>query len=255
MATTYLRRHRAVELVVVAALAVLPAVVCLVVVLAGRSTPPGPLCDRAAGTAAQRRGVNTGDGPSVVVIGDSYAVGVGVGPRGSWPVRLPGRVHVDAFSGSGFSEEASPCGPVSYADRARRAVGGRARALVVVAGGLNDVQMSDAAIRAGFRDLMAELVGHRVLVVGPPPAPTRADLVPRVDALLAQLSAESGAAYLSMAEVSLDYRADGLHPSSSGQDEFGDVVAAEVAVLMPPRRRPRLPFFRDLSGGSAARGR
>ena len=95
----------------------------------------------------------------------------------------PGEVHVAGFSGSGFSARASTCGRVSFHDRAPTALGVRP-ALVVVEGGLNDYDQPAAAIDRGFRDLMADLAGQRVVVVGPADAPARAGAVPRVDALL-----------------------------------------------------------------------
>ena len=68
----------------------------------------------------------TGSGERVVVVGDSWSAGLGLDdPVQSWPSRLPGRIHVAGFSGTGFSAHASPCGRVSFArpraGRARRA--------------------------------------------------------------------------------------------------------------------------------------
>ena len=71
-----------------------------------------------------------------------------------------------------------------------------------------------------------------MVVVGPPPAPDRAAGVPRVDALLAELSASAGLTYLSMAGTDIEYLADGLHPTVAGHRAFGDLVAA--ALLAPP---------------------
>jgi acyl-CoA thioesterase-1 len=215
----------------------LPAVVALaalttttaVVVDRATGSAPDP-CERRASAAAERRDLDTGLGRDVVVIGDSYSVGLGVRPLQSWPVRLPGRVHVDGYSGSGFSAGASPCGPeVSYAARAARAVAGRPDALVVVEGGLNDWGASDAEISAGFEDLMRVLAGRDVLVVGPPPAPTRAGEVARVDAVLQRMSTAFGAAYVSMADADLPYLDDRLHLTPAGHLAFGDRVAAALA--------------------------
>ncbi len=146
------------------------AVVHVVLVVAGlgalsvaRATGgDSPGCDRARQAAADRRDLDTGSGTPIVVVGDSYSVGAGVAPLDSWPTRLPGRVHVDGFSGSGFSAGASGCGPVSYAERAARAVAGRPGALVVVEGGLNDHDQSDEDIAAGFQRLTGRLAGHDV---------------------------------------------------------------------------------------------
>ena len=84
-------------------------------------------CARFAKASATRAVADTGTGAPVVVIGDSYSVGLGLDrPARSWPAELDGRVHVAGFSGSGFSEGASGCGEVSFADRAADAVGGNA---------------------------------------------------------------------------------------------------------------------------------
>lgn len=179
--------------------------------------------------AAARLSADVGTGQRVVVIGDSYSVGLGLDRAAdSWPSRLPGRIHVSGFSGSGFSDRASGCGRVSFADRAPRAVRNGAD-LVVVEGGLNDVDRTDAEIRAGFERLMRALGDLPVLVVGPADAPSRTTQVSRVDALLEELAEQHGASYLSMRELDLAYLEDRLHLTPAGHREFGDVVAAWVA--------------------------
>lgn len=186
-------------------------------------------CDRFARTSAVRAGHDAGTGRRLVVIGDSYSVGLGLDePEGSWPSRLPGRVHVAGFSGSGFSPRASGCGRVSFADRAPAAVADGAD-LVVVEGGLNDFDRTDTEISDGFQALVAALADSLgdvpLVVVGPPPAPARAAEVPRVDSLLARLAAAHGATYLSMAGAELTYLTDGLHLTAEGHRTFGDAVA------------------------------
>jgi len=147
----------------------------------------------------------------------------------SWPHRLPGRVIVAGFSGSGFSKDASGCGQVSYA---ARAAAGLRRAghvdLVVVEGGLNDYDQPTAAIRAGFDDLLDELGDRPVVVVGPAPAPSRADAVPRIDALLARLSTQHGVSYVRMAGTNFPYLPDRLHLTPAGHEQFGDRVAHAI---------------------------
>jgi acyl-CoA thioesterase-1 len=179
--------------------------------------------------AAERADLITGSGQDVLVIGDSYSVGLGVDAADSWPTRLPGRVRVEGFSGSGFSRDASECGAVSYADRAPRALAYDAR-IVVVEGGLNDADQPRAAIRRGFARLIAELGHRRMLVVGPAPAPERAAAVPAVDRELSRLSLRYGVGYLSMLDADLSYLDDGLHLTASGHDEFGDRVAAALST-------------------------
>lgn len=188
----------------------------------------GSRCERFAAASVQRAAAVTGTGRPVVVIGDSWSVGLGLtDPVASWPSRLPGRVRVAGFSGSGISADASPCPRSSFADRASAAVHGGAD-LVVVEGGLNDVDQSDAAIRAGFDRLMVPLAGHRVVVVGPAAAPSRADRVARVDALLADLAARHGATYVRATGLALDYLPDGLHLTPAGHRTFGDAVARAI---------------------------
>lgn len=183
----------------------------------------------------ERSAIVTGEGSPVLVIGDSWSVGLGQDDLGtSWASRLPGEVHVAGFSGSGFSSRASGCGRVSFADRAPTALGTRP-ALVVVEGGLNDVDQPVAAIDRGFRDLMADLVGHDVVVVGPADAPSRSRAVPRVDALLAQLAEEYGVPYVRTSDLDLPYLGDRLHLTADGHREFGDAVAERISALTPAR--------------------
>lgn len=208
----------------------LTAVLSVVVGVRALGSDPSR-CERFAAESRARAAVDTGNGPRVVVVGDSWAAGLGLDrPARSWPSRLPGAVHVAGFSGSGFSPRASGCGRVSFADRAPAAIAGGAD-LVVVEGGLNDYDQSRAAIRSGFRQLMRELRGYAVVVVGPASAPSRADAVPRVDALLGRLSARYDVPYVSTTGLELAYLPDRLHLTASGHDAFGDHVADRLARL------------------------
>ncbi len=192
-------------------------------------------CQQHRVDSRERSAIVTGDGSPVLVIGDSWSVGLGQDDLGtSWASRLPGEVHVAGFSGSGFSARASGCGRVSFADRAPTALGTRP-ALVVVEGGLNDVDQPAAAIDRGFRDLMADLAGHDVVVVGPADAPARSRAVPRVDALLAELAEEYGVPYVRTSDLDLPYLDDRLHLTSEGHREFGDAVAERITALTPAR--------------------
>lgn len=189
-------------------------------------------CDRFTADSRARAAQVTGSGDPVLVIGDSWSAGLGLDKIAqSWPSRLPGRVRVAGFSGSGFSEHASGCGPVSYADRAPSALHQGAASLVVVEGGLNDFDQPSADIRAGFARLMRALRGERVVVVGPASAPSRAAAVPRVDALLARLAAAYDVPYVRTSGLDLPYQPDRLHPTVAGHQEFGDFVAQQIADL------------------------
>lgn len=191
---------------------------------AGATSTNRDHCTRLSAQSQARSQMVTGHGQRVVVIGDSYSVGLGLRrPETSWPSRLPGRIHVFGFSGSGFSAHSSPCRDVSYAARAPQALRGGAD-LVVVEGGLNDYDQPTSAIRSGFRSLARELAGHRVLVVGPPPAPVRATAARRVDAVLRAESARAHVRYLPMITESLPYLGDRLHMTPAGHVDFGNVV-------------------------------
>lgn len=184
-------------------------------------------CRQHAADSLARARTVTGSGAPVTVIGDSWSVGLGLdGLAGSWPSRLPGRVAVAGFSGSGFSPTASRCGDVSFADRAPAAVHGSG--LVVVEGGLNDHDQSQASIIVGFHRLMPALAGHRVVLVGPASAPSRLSSVPRLDRTLATLARQYDVAYIRTSGWRLPYLADRLHLTAEGHRMFGDAVAREL---------------------------
>jgi acyl-CoA thioesterase-1 len=219
------RRTIGVATAIVIALAVL-----MTVLASGGAT--GADAERCALFSAQSRArerLVTGHGQRVVVIGDSYAVGLGLRqPETSWPSRLRGRTQVYGFSGSGFSAHTSPCPNVGYAARAPHAVRDGAD-LVVVEGGLNDHDRPAAAIRDGLRSLLTRLRGYDVLVVGPAPAPARAAGAVRVDALLAEECHRAGVRYLSMVDQHFSYLDDHLHLTAAGHRAFGDLVTRAVA--------------------------
>jgi acyl-CoA thioesterase-1 len=199
-----------------------------VLVSAGATGGDAEHCVRLALQSQVRERMVTGHGERVVVIGDSYSVGLGLrDPDRSWPSRLPGRVHVFGFSGSGFSQDASGCPGASYADRAPHAMAHGA-SLVVVEGGLNDYDQPTADVRAGFRRLIEELGSRPVLVVGPPAAPARAAAALRVDEVLREESVRAGVEYLSMADRYLPYLDDRLHLTPAGHRAFGSIVAAAI---------------------------
>jgi acyl-CoA thioesterase I len=200
-------------------------------VFAARANANLSRCERFAAASVARAQNVTGLGERVVVIGDSWSAGLGLDrPVQSWPSRLPGRVHVAGFSGSGFSEDASPCGRVSFADRAPGALKNGAD-LVVIEGGLNDVDRSRAEITAGFARVMRATSAYPRVVVGPASAPSRAKYVPRVDDLLRQLCAQYDVPYVSTVDLELPYLKDRLHLTPTGHRLFGDAVAARIALI------------------------
>jgi acyl-CoA thioesterase-1 len=210
-----------------ASLVVLLVATLLTLQLVERAGADGSYCARHAAQATERAGIVTGSGEPVVVVGDSWSVGLGLDRlESSWPSRLPGRVSVEGFSGSGFSRTASPCGDESFGTRAAGIPGA---GLVVVEGGLNDFDRSTAAITLGFGRLLAALEGREVVIVGPAMAPSRSTAVPRVDRLLARLAADSGIPYVATSDLRLPYLPDRLHLTAEGHAMFGDAVALRLA--------------------------
>lgn len=200
------------------------------------TTAAGRFCQAAGRAEATRADAVTGSGDSVLVVGDSWSAGWRLArPAGSWPAALPGRVHVDGFPGSGFSEHASPCGRVAFADRVGAALRRSDARLVVVQGGLNDFDQSDADIAAGFHRVMRALHGREVLVVGPASAPSRAARVPRVDALLRSLAMDAGVAYVASSDLDLPYLRDRLHLTAAGHRAYGAEVARRIERIRSAR--------------------
>jgi acyl-CoA thioesterase-1 len=219
-----------------------PALLCAVVlaVLAAvqlttrASAGDSERCERFTTASTERAGLVTGSGTPTLVVGDSWSVGLGLADAsGSWPTRLPGTVRVAGFSGSGFSLDASECGDVSFAARAAAALTPETE-LVVVEGGLNDFDRSDTAIRQGFARLVTALdragADPRVVVVGPAAAPSRAEAVRRVDALLRELTGAAGWTYVAAYDWELGYLSDRLHLTPEGHVAFGDLVAEAVGA-------------------------
>lgn len=217
-----------------AAVLVTALVAALTFPLADRGATAGSrYCAEAQRAETSRATTVTGSGADVLVIGDSWSAGWRLArPAGSWPTSLPGRVHVDGFPGSGFSAHASPCGRFAFAERVAADLRRSDPALVVLQGGLNDFDQSDAAITAGFHRALGRLSGRQVVVVGPATAPSRARQVPRVDTLLRGLSTEAGVPYVSSTDLVLPYLPDRLHLTPAGHRAYGEAIAARIAAAL-----------------------
>src|SRR3954471_20334958 len=114
------RRLRGVVAAAGTFLAVVAGSVTVMTVTASSGTQPtvGQRCHAIDVASETRRSDVSGTGRTVAVIGDSYSLGLGLAdPRASWPSRLQGRVVVDGFSGSGFSDAASACRGEGYHHR------------------------------------------------------------------------------------------------------------------------------------------
>ena len=182
--------------------------------------------------ARERAALVTGDGARVLVIGDSWSVGLGQDDLGlSWAGRLPGEVHVAGFSGSGLQRPRERVRPrLVPRPRAHRA-GDPARAGRRRGRPQRLRPAGAAAIDRGFRDLMADLAGQHVVVVGPADAPSRSRAVPRVDGPPGGRSRRSTASPTSAPATSTSPTSTtGLHLTAAGHREFGDAVAERIAA-------------------------
>lgn len=195
-------------------------------------------CPAYAADSLDRQLHPTGSGRRIVVIGDSYSLGVGLrDPSMAWPSMIPGRVQVFGFGGSGFSRDASLCGSdVAFARRAPEALQTDPD-LVVIEGGLNDTTQPSDLIRTGFRDLLAQVGGRPTLVIGPAPAPDRVSGAARVDAILREESARAGKPYLSMlAEHYVYLGPKRLHIDLASHRAYAHRVAAALPRTQAPHR-------------------
>ena len=189
----------------------------------GRAGASESTC-RSTSAASQALRAKAVDGPRprIAVIGDSYSQGSHLeDPTEGWPSRLSGSVMVDGFAGSGFT--ASPCPGVAFGRRVGRALATDPD-LVVVQGGLNDVNASVGELRAEVSDVLESLTGRRTVLVGPPAAPRRAEGARRVDAQLAELAAAADVPYISTVAWQLEFLDDRLHLTDAGHVAFGDAV-------------------------------
>ena len=188
-------------------------------------------CHSISVASERRRTEVSGTGTTVAVIGDSYSQGLGLAdPRQSWPSRLEGTVVVDGFAGSGFSDAASPCRDEAYYHRVTRALAADP-GLVVLQGGLNEYDVPGTEIRQGLAKALRGLSGQRVVMVGPPTAPRRADAVARVDALLAEVARRHDIPYVQTSSWALEYLPDRLHLTAAGHTAFGDGVEQALEAL------------------------
>ena len=111
----------------------------------------------------------------------------------------------------------------------------------MVEGGLNDYDQPAAAIDRGFRELMADLVGHHVVVVGPADAPLRSAPCPGSTTCWQELADRTASPTSARATSTWTTCDDRLHLTEDGHREFGDASRTVTAVT---RRRSARPHDR-----------
>lgn len=168
----------------------------------------------------------------MAVIGDSYTQGVGLADqqRQAWPTLLGSAkrltTYVDGIGRTGFTNGGF-CGGQEYEKRIDALLTARPE-LVIVQGGLNDTDASDEEIDSTAEHVLSALAGvPRVVVVGPPPAPSVPGAT-RVDALLQRVTTSAGRQYVSTVHWNLPYLPDQLHLTSGGHAEFARLLSESI---------------------------
>jgi len=180
-------------------------------------------------------------GSAVVVLGDSFTVGVGSSTGRGYLDHLAEdmawSVTAAAESGTGYVSPSVVPGYQPYGGRVAELASLRP-SLVVVQGSTNDVGRSAAdvgrAADALYADLRTQLPGTPVVVVGPLDAPAVDPAgVRAVRDALAEAAEEAGLPFIDPIEGGWlqppdGLYADGLHPDDQGYAEFADELAAAL---------------------------
>ncbi len=178
---------------------------------------------------AQAR-LNSVGKPQLVVIGDSYAAGVGpASVSQSWPRLLTGwHVYVIAHGGAGFTKPG--CGGGQFGDEVSAAIM-RKPTKVVIEGGLND-QAGLSSIKSDADAVLARFPRGAAVVVGPASPPSeRLSTLMIIDGDLKSAAVTHGDAYVTLLGVLSPSDFNFLHPSAAGEI----VIARSVqAALGPP---------------------
>lgn len=178
--------------------------------------------------------VTTGPGPTVVVLGDSYAEGAYLpNPRqDGWPVHLAAdtgwTTYVSGIGGTGFVS-GGPCEDRPFGTRTALVLAKNPR-LVIVEGGLNDVDAEPGQTGRAAKQLVHDLgrSGAEVVLLGPARAPSRSEQAARIDGELAAAAADTGTPYVSSLGWELPFRDDDLHLTSEGHRIFAEKVRAAL---------------------------
>jgi len=172
----------------------------------------------------------------ILVVGDSYTQGTGVGgPGGTWSAQLAGladaTVTVDGMSSTGYTTAGfCPGDPFTYGDRlAEHDVADDTT--LVVQGSVNDGLTGDPADVESSSDAALDEAGDaaRIVVVGPPRIPALdAAVVETIDRDLAAAADAHDAVYVSLLAEDIPITDDGVHPTADGQARIALLVAAAL---------------------------
>jgi hypothetical protein len=165
--------------------------------------------------------------PQLVVIGDSYAAGVGpASVSQSWPRLLTGwKVFVLAHGAAGFTQPG--CDGGQYGNEISSAISLKPTK-VIIEGGLND-QAGLSSLQSDANAVLARFPRGEVTVVGPanPPSEPLATLKV-IDGDLKSAAAAHGDTYVSLIGVLSPSEFTFLHPTAEGEVVIARLVQAAL---------------------------
>ncbi len=198
-----------------------------------RQDPPLCVAAESARDELLRRPYERGNSQEILVIGDSYTQGSGIGgPDLAWSAQLAeladATVTVDGMSSTGYTTAGFCSGePFTYGDRlAERDLGDDTT--LVVQGSVNDGLAGEPAdVRSRADALLDEAeVAARVVVVGPPTIPALEPAVlDTIEQGLAAAAQAHDAVYVSLLGQDIPISDDRIHPTADGQARIALLVA------------------------------
>jgi lysophospholipase L1-like esterase len=195
----------------------------------------------------------SGQGPSIYVIGDSWSAGLYADPQHTLAQDAADDLGlqsiVNAQSGTGYLN--APLGTETYAERVAQIPAGTSAELVVLQGGSND----DGAAPATLLKAVAQTVtaarhaipGATVVLLGPGPDPwpvtepqTAVDDVLRLDALQQHVPYISPLqeGWFTSSNVATIIDPNTAHPTIRGDETLGQRLANDLRALV---KKPNLP--------------
>lgn len=195
----------------------------------------------AADSAAPVVEPTDGPRPTVVAIGDSIAIGMGVRPEEAWPALIADqhgwRLTNLAVSGSGFVR--AGWDGTTYADQVATALTLQPD-YILIAATRNDRDEDPALVESSARKLLSELrsMFPRARIIGitgvwgsdQPPATMTA-----VNTLVKQAVSDADGTFLDIGFPLVDHpelvQPDGVHPNAAGERVVADVIEERLASI------------------------
>ena len=165
--------------------------------------------------------------PQLVVIGDSYAAGVGpASVSQSWPRLITGwHVYVLAHGGAGFTKPG--CGGGQFGNEVSSALA-RKPTKVVIEGGLND-QAAASSIKSDADAVLSRFARGAAVVVGPANPPSEPLATLRIiDGDLKSAAVAHGDTYVTLLGVGSPSEFKFRHPSAAGKVRYCPLVQAAL---------------------------